>query len=267
MVEREPAVAGFFYPSSPKELSGVIKGMLAETAGIGHEGSVIGAVVPHAGYVYSGRTAAISYSAVRDSGKRRFVIAGPNHEGFPPYTATYSSGAWKTPLGSCDIDGELASRFSGITLEDEVANRSEHSVEVQLPFLQVICDRNFSFFPLILGDQRKIVAMEIGRIAAGMGKETVFIASSDLTHYKPEETARKRDMKLIDRIVALDLDGFYSTLVTEDVSACGYGAIAALIHYTKLVRGRMILTGYDTSGTASGDHRSVVGYPSLIAVA
>ncbi len=264
--EREPAVAGDFYPLDPQELGGMLDSLLSVSPSVQVDGEIIGAVVPHAGYAYSGKIAAISYSYIKRSGKKRFVIAGPNHQGSPPSSSTYSSADWNTPLGTCRVDHALENYFSPLVEEDSYANLFEHSVEVQLPFIQRLLGNDFTFFPIIMGDQRRYRAEEIGKKMALAGTDSVFIASSDLTHYEPDSVAREKDRKLIEKIYNLDLEGFYLTLAAEKISACGYGPIAALMHYTIAKKGRIIHTGYGTSGESSGDYGSVVGYPSLIAV-
>ncbi len=268
--DRPPSVSGAFYPSDPKELQDVISTMLSlvnTQVSINPE-KLIGVVVPHAGYIYSGQTAAHAYSLVKNSTKREYVIIGPNHSSYPPETSIYPGGEWITPLGRSPVDAvmaeEIMERARGSKL-DEKAHRKEHSVEVQLPFLQYLFDAEFTFVPIIMGDQRMEMAAYLSHGLMSMKKLPLIIASSDLTHYEPLETARRKDRMLLDAVESLDLHRFYRTLEQNVITACGYGAIATLMSVTGELGGKMQVLNYSTSYETSGESYSVVGYSAIAA--
>lgn len=264
---RNPAVSGTFYPSDGKELKDMIMHLLSEVhIGINFK-KIIGVIVPHAGYIYSGKTAAYSYSVLMKSSIRKFIVVGPNHRSFPPYAAVGTSGFWMTPLGNARIDEDLANSIvsaNNVLVNDPMAQREEHSVEVQIPFLQYIFQDSFSFVPIILGDQDEETAVAISRVLKPYLDDTVLIASSDLTHYEPKEVAQSKDSKLIEDIISLNTNKFYETLKSRRISACGYGAIAVLMELTKSLGGNIKLLNYSTSFDYSKDDSFVVGYSSLV---
>ncbi|MEM0157694.1 MAG: AmmeMemoRadiSam system protein B, partial [Thermoplasmataceae archaeon] len=229
---------------------------------------LIGVVVPHAGYIYSGQTAAFAYSLVKNSTARDFAIIGPNHSSYPPETSIYPGGAWITPLGRSSVNMKMAEEIKdgarGSKL-DEKAHRKEHSVEVQLPFLQYLFDEEFTFVPIIMGDQRLEMATYLSDGLTTLRKLPMIIASSDLTHYEPLETARRKDRMLLDAVESLDLHRFYRTLEQNVITACGYGAIATLMSVTVKLGGKMQVLNYSTSYETSGESYSVVGYSAIAA--
>ncbi len=264
-MDRPPAVSGFFYPQATEDLKKLISDLDKEVQEPEPCGDIIGVVVPHAGYIYSGHTAMFSYEVLKKTGKRRFVILGPNHGSYPGYAAVYSEGSWITPFGPAKIDSELSdsiSRNCSSIRSDNSAHSIEHSIEVQIPFLQYSFEE-FQFSPIVLGDQSEQVAIEIGNSLNELPRDVVFIASSDLTHYENESSAEKKDHELISAMESLDTSYFYSLIGKKKISACGYGAIAILMHITKLRGGSLKLLDYSTSGKVSKDWSSVVGYASL----
>ncbi|MGC8608462.1 MAG: MEMO1 family protein [Thermoplasmata archaeon] len=261
---RDPVVAGYFYPDDAIELRSLISSFNMQEEVYGNR--LIGTVVPHAGYIYSGKTAMFSYSAIKNYSSRKFIIIGPNHNPFTEFTSLYPEGSWKTPMGLAKIDSDLAEKIlkkSKYIVEDEDSHNREHSIEVQIPFLQYLFGNDFSFVPLILGYQEKYIAEDIASAILPYISEAVVIASSDFTHYESEKSVEKKDFDLISKITSLDVDGFYEILEKENVSACGYGAIATLMIITKKMKGSIRLLNHSTSGDATGDYRSVVGYASL----
>jgi AmmeMemoRadiSam system protein B len=179
-------------------------------------------------------------------------------------------GVWETPLGQVEVDGELASRLavnSGILDFDDLAHSRDHCLEVQLPFLQYIKKNQFKFVPVIMILQDKATALEIGK---SIGETTrtlniLLVASSDFTHYEPNIEAHRKDAELIKAILDLDISEFYTTLERDNVSACGYGAIASVMTASKaLGASKGELLRYATSGDVTGDVKSVVGYASII---
>lgn len=261
---RHPAVAGQFYPGRGAELEHQLDGMLRPEK----ELSALGAVVPHAGYVYSGHVAAEVYSRLPKA--QTYVILGPNHHGMGSPVAL-SRDSWRTPLGTIDSDGVLADALAGSIIDhDETAHLYEHSIEVQLPFLQRrFSGQEFQILPICMGLQDEETAVEVGGALASAAKKVnrscVFIASSDFTHYEPQETARSVDAKLIEAILNMDVPELYERVRRHNASACGYGPIAATITASSLQgakAGRLL--AYATSGDVSGDYNQVVGYGAVV---
>ena len=276
MQVRRPAVAGAFYPADPQELKELIRASYLHRLGPGGEpppeylsSGVVPCLSPHAGYVYSGAVAAHTYlhvSSLRNP--ELVVIVGPNHYAVGSGVATFKEGRWETPLGPVSVDAEAARKIvesTGILDFDPSAHRMEHSLEVQLPFLQHIYGE-FSMLPISLGFQDIETARTLGEGIANLleGRDAVLIASSDLTHYETAEQARSKDTQLLNRVEALDLEGFYGTLERLNVTACGYGAIATVIQACKKLgfkKGELLK--YSNSGETTRDMNEVVGYASL----
>ena len=277
MLLRKPAVAGQFYPADPSELSALIDGCYTHPLGPGREppspptkADVVAVVCPHAGYVYSGPVAAHSFlhvSSLRDP--ELIVVVAPNHYGIGSGVSTFDQGEWETPLGRLRVDAAASKRLvelAEIVSVDPDAHRLEHSLEVQLPFLQKIYGDSVPILPISLLfqdiDTAKAVADALTKVLKG--RKAVLVASSDLTHYEPAETAREKDNALLQQVLKMDLDGFYSTLERLNVTACGYGAIASVMHTAESLglRSPEILK-YATSGDTTGDNVQVVGYGAL----
>ena len=260
---RKPAVAGQFYPSSPERLKLELENCF-EGLKIKEDKSVVGAVCPHAGYVYSGRTAAHSYAVIPHV--ETYVILCPNHTGYGS-AVSLSTDTWLTPLGRLEVDMEFVDALPKHIIDlDEVAHLHEHSLEVQLPFLQYRFGGSFKIVPICLGLQDQETASEVGmeirEAIETTGRRVVVIASSDFTHYMPHEVAKKNDLYVIEAILNLDPDEFYRRLGEIGASVCGYGAIASMIY--AVGDGRAELLDYSTSGEITGDYRSVVGYASIV---
>jgi AmmeMemoRadiSam system protein B len=258
---RLPAVAGQFYPGSGAELEHQLDGMLHTEKEI----TCLGAVVPHAGYIYSGQVAAEVYSRLPKA--ETYVIIGPNHHGLGSPVAL-SRESWRTPLGVVEPDLELADALSGSIIDhDETAHLHEHSIEVQIPFLQKRF-QGFKILPILMGLQDEQTAVEIGqelsRAIKKLNRSCIVIASSDFTHYEPQETARKVDAKLLEAILNMDVPELYERVYRYDATACGYGPIAATITATAALGAKAgQLLAYATSGDVSGDYSQVVGYAAI----
>ncbi|AKB53480.1 AmmeMemoRadiSam system protein B [Methanosarcina sp. A14] len=262
---RQPAVAGQFYPLRPENLEKELK-QCFEGLDI-RERNILGAVCPHAGYVYSGRVAAHVYAALPKADT--YVLFGPSHTGYGS-PVSVSTDTWKTPLGTLEVDRELAEGLAGSIVDvDELGHRYEHSIEVQLPFLQYRFDQNFRILPICLGMQDEETAIEVGTLIANLvsksGKKVAFIASSDFTHYQPANLARETDNEIIEAILNLDVPGIYERLYRRNASVCGYGPISAMLTASKkLGATRAELLKYSNSGEVSGDMNAVVGYAAII---
>lgn len=263
---RHPIVAGQFYPAQASRLSRMISGMVDEQA---EKEDVIGVVSPHAGYQYSGPVTAAAISRIKL--KDTFVILGPNHTGMGKALSIMTGGSWETPLGSIEIDTELAGQIltaSRYLEEDDKAHQYEHSIEVQIPFLQYF-SKDFRIVPVAFSYHSPAAYKDIGRAIAravkGTEKGVVIIASSDMTHYEPQESARQKDNKAIEAILDLDEDELLRRVDEFGISMCGYAPTVALITAAKALGAtRADLVRYQTSGDVTGDYSSVVGYAAII---
>jgi AmmeMemoRadiSam system protein B len=275
---RRPTQAGAFYAGDAESLKRQIKDCFLHEFGpqklpmVSVDGSrrIVGLVCPHAGYMFSGAVAANAYYALALDGKPdTVVILGPNHTGYGSGLAVAAEGFWRTPLGDVEVDGETASqivREARVVDVDELAHRFEHSVEVQLPFLQYLYGSGFKFVPVCFQMQDLASAVEVGEALATVlaGRNAVVIASSDLTHYEPQRTAVAKDMAVLKAVEAMDEKRFYSVIEEQNVTACGYGPIAALMTAAKALGAKEAdLLCYKTSGDVSGDYSGVVGYAAV----
>ncbi len=262
---REPAYAGQFYPSAPSQLREMIKTMVEEKT---TREEVVGIVAPHAGYIYSGPVVGALVSRVKI--KDTAVILCPNHTGRGKLFSIMTRGTWRTPLGNVEIDSELAEKIkvnSRYLEEDEMAHRFEHAVEVQLPFLQYF-KPDVKLVPIVLGHGNGVTYKEIGRgIAAAitsLKKDTLIIASSDMTHYESQESVSSKDAQAIKAMLDLDEDELLKRIERYNITMCGYGPAISLISAAReLGAEKAELVKYQTSGDAFGDYSSVVGYAGL----
>ncbi|MEO9277178.1 MAG: MEMO1 family protein [Nitrososphaera sp.] len=273
---RTPAVAGMFYPKTNQELKKTIRDCFFHDYGpkkiqpTTSKKKIFGVICPHAGYAYSGPIAANSYYAISGLKPELVIIVGPNHWGIGSDVATMKDAVWRTPLGDIEVDTESAmeiNRISKFIELDFFSHSKDHSLEVQIPILQEIYSHKFKILPIILNDQSYKTAKSIGAAIARIAKnkKSIIIASSDFTHYEPNDYAHKQDSALIEPILSLDIDRFYTILQEKQVTACGYGAIASVMEACKQLgatRGELIK--YATSGDISGDKNSVVGYASIV---
>jgi AmmeMemoRadiSam system protein B len=263
---RKPAVAGYFYPQKEAALRSLLGGMVDPEA---KKEKARAIVSPHAGLPYSGYVAGAVYSSVLLP--QRFVILGPSHRGQRARFGMVKEGAWETPLGEVPIDSALAEellRRSPLIKVEEAAHEEEHSVEVQLPFLQYLCT-GFSIVPLTVSPEADYRDLEeLGIAMAGAVRqaeeEVLVVASTDMSHYVSQETAREKDFLAIKRIQALDARGLFDVVQDEAISMCGFQPTAAAILAAKeLGASRADLIRYMTSGDTSGDYHQVVGYAGL----
>ncbi len=273
---RTPAVAGMFYPKEEDELRSSIRDSFLHSYGPGKlppsESSkkIYGVICPHAGYAYSGPIAAHSYYAMSSEKYALFVIVGPNHWGIGCSVASMKECKWQTPLGNVEVDSESSvelNKISGVIELDFYSHTREHSLEVQIPMLQEVYSHQFKIVPVILINQDYTTVKQVGSAIAKIAKrkKAVIIGSSDLTHYEENSVAHKQDKLLIEPILKLDLDDFYRVLQENQVSACGYGAIAStMLACKELGATQGTLLKYATSGDIAGDMTSVVGYPSIV---
>ncbi|MCS7131154.1 MAG: AmmeMemoRadiSam system protein B [Hadesarchaea archaeon] len=274
---RRPAVAGTFYEGDVGSLREQIEWCYTHPHGPGEvpkprEGkrSLIGLVSPHAGYMYSGPVAVHGFAYMARDGKpKSVVILGPNHTGLGSGVSTMTSGEWLTPLGRVRVDRQLAEiirKECDLIDVDELAHAHEHSIEVQLPFLQHLFGQDFNMVPICMMMQDEETSEEVGQAIAkaAKGKDVVIIASTDFTHYEPQASAMAKDKKAIDRILALDWRGLLRVVYEEDISMCGFGPVAAMLCAAKELGAKKAeLLKYATSGDTAGPMPQVVGYCSI----
>lgn len=265
---RLPAVAGRFYPGNPKELAAAVK-TFTQVDDQQAKVQVRACLVPHAGYMYSGGVAGAVFSRINLP--RKILVIGVRHypQGAP--LAILSEGAWRTPLGDVPIASSLAVQLRkecAELREDSVAHSREHSLEVELPFLQVLSP-GFSFVPVAIGtvrfDELSETGEGIARALQNMPEEVLIVTSSDMNHYEDDGITRNKDGKAIDCMLKLDPKGLYNVCRAEHISMCGLGpAVTMLTAIKRLGAQNAELVRYATSGDISGNRNEVVGYAGLI---
>jgi AmmeMemoRadiSam system protein B len=270
MTTRPPAVAGSFYEGTPERLRAQVEACFAvNPPPPAQKQRFIGAVVPHAGLVYSGHVAAAFY-AIAELPKR-FVILCPNHTGAGHFAAINREGAWRTPLGDVPIDTPLAEALMEETplfAEDTRAHAREHSLEVQLPFLQHLLPE-FTFVPICLGAHRFDYAEEAGRAIAAVLQEEQepvgILASSDLNHYQDQRTTLRKDQLALDEVGKRDPRELWRVVEEHDVSMCGFIPTTAMLVAANILGATSAtLIKHATSGDVNGDYSQVVGYASML---
>jgi AmmeMemoRadiSam system protein B len=267
---RPPAVAGTFYEGSADRLLRQVDACFAANPPAPAEKErFIGAVVPHAGLMYSGHVAAAFYA--RAELPRRWIILCPNHTGAGHFAAINRSGAWRTPLGDVAIDTPLADALMAGTalLEDDArAHAREHSLEVQLPFLQRLLGGDLTFVPICLAARRYDQVEEIGRVIAEIvrreNEPVGILASSDLNHYEDQRETLRKDQLAIDEVLARNPRELWRVVDEYDVSMCGFiPTTTMLVAANALGAARAHLIKHATSGDVNGDYSHVVGYASI----
>jgi AmmeMemoRadiSam system protein B len=265
---RKPVVAGQFYPADASDLRRQIESFSAKKA---KKEDAIACVLPHAGYIYSGGVAAqtVSRISIRD----KVILLGPNHTGYGTPFSIMASGSWLTPLGEVAIDEKLAGEIlSSCELfeDDQQAHLYEHSLEVELPFLQYF-KADFKIVPIAIASGNLAELKKAGKgIADAINKldikdSTLIVASSDMTHYEPQSSAENKDKQAIGAIIELDEDKLMQKVRQLNISMCGYAAVAVMLTAAKLLGAKKgELVKYQTSGSYSGDYNSVVGYAGLL---
>jgi len=263
---RQPAVAGYFYPGTKEELERELASFLSSTK---EKTRATAIVVPHAGYMYSGHVAGEVYASIQLPDT--FIILCPNHTGAGSDFDLYPDGEWLTPLGSVKVDAELSQALLDLfprAKKDGRAHLREHSLEVQLPFLQYLRG-DFRFVPLCIRQFHYDYLQELGHALASIisnsGREILIVASSDMTHYESQESAHRKDRLAIEQMEKLDARGLYDTVHRFDISMCGYlPATATLIAAGELGAQGGKLAKYATSGDVTHDYQQVVGYAGLV---
>ncbi|MBI4720780.1 MAG: AmmeMemoRadiSam system protein B [Chitinivibrionia bacterium] len=275
---RKPAVADQFYPADPGRLRADIREFLSNADVAPPAGRILALVSPHAGYVYSGQVAAHGYKLLQAQGARTVIVISPSHVEFFPFASIYGGGGYETPLGVIPVDKELANRIASngdlVRLSDkghlqERLSRQEHALEVQLPFLQCVLG-SFSVVPIVMGDQSWEICEALGEAIAPVLKEpgAVIVASSDLSHFHPEKTARSLDSAFCGLLEKMDAELLYEGIEDRSFEACGAGpVIASILACTSAGTSECRILATATSADASGDRSSVVGYASAVITA
>jgi len=265
-VIRKAIVSGQFYPGTEKTLRKKVAELMPNAR---ETINAIGVISPHAGYVYSGPVAGEVLSKIKP--KKTYIILGPNHTGQGKPFGLDRDEDWETPLGKVEIDKDLADAIlmnSEYVEKDNTSHDYEHSIEVQIPFLQH-ANRDFKIVPIVVAASQakvyKTIGKEIASAVRTMKKEVTIIASSDMTHYESHESAEKKDKAAIEKILALDIDGFLATIEKYKISMCGYAPTAIMMAAAiELGAKKAELVKYNTSGDTSGDYSAVVGYAGIL---
>ena len=278
---RQPAVAGAFYPDNPEILKKLIESCFLDEAGVGYlpvlgsfdEGDYpINVMVPHAGYQYSGAIASHGYCEIVKNGfPEVFIIISPNHTGFGSEISVFNEGEWITPLGNVEVDAEFAKAIiesSDIASADFTAHIREHSIEVQLPFLQYFSD-DFKIVPITMGRQNFVTSNDLANAifdaAEKVNKSYCVIASTDLSHFNNQEKANKVDGFVLEDIEEMNEFKLFEEVVQYNITMCGYGPVMTTMSLSKRCeRNTSKILAYGTSGDVTGDFTSVVGYASGI---
>lgn len=263
---RQPAVAHRFYPGNPQELARTVQSLLPPDPAVKRK--ALGVVSPHAGYIYSGAMAGRTIGSVEIP--RTVIILGPNHHGRGAKAAV-STTDWQMPGGVVPCDTEISKALIGVSellSEDELAHQFEHSIEVQVPFLQEL-QPELQIVAISLSSLNYQECIEIGEAIAGVivqsTDEILMVASTDMSHYESRSSASAKDKRALDKVLALDPEGLYRTVLKERISMCGFIPVAVtLVAAIKLAASRAELVGYTDSGAVSGDTDQVVGYAGVI---
>lgn len=278
---RQPAVAGGFYPADPKRLAHMIDGLLAGASEPKIDGTILAAVAPHAGYLYSGPVAAFTYAALKGRTYARVVVIAPSHCASFAFSSVYDGDAYATPLGAIPVDREFARKLAvlhpSVKLSDQghapASAGSEHAIEVQLPWLQRVLAGNFQLVPIVMGDHRYQTSRALGaalakliRSESGVG-DTLVLASSDLSHYHPYTEAESIDRKTLHALESWDYFSMARNFNARVWEACGGAPIvAAMVYAERMGANRAQVLEYENSGDISGEREQVVGYSADVFV-
>ena len=267
-VLRKSVIAGSWYPGDPSVLRKDIKNYFKAVPDLAVEGEIVALIAPHAGYIYSGQVAAYAYKLICGKKYDAVVVIGPSHRVAFSGVSIYSRGGYETPLGVVSVNKSMAEAIrdlNEIIKEMPAAHLQEHSLEIQLPFLQVALG-DFSFVPLVMGDQNENTCRKLATTihrAAG-GRKILIVASSDLSHFHDYNTAKKLDEVILRHLKESDAAGLMETLSDGTAEACGGGPmVVAMLAAQMLGANRARLLKYANSGDVTGDKSSVVGYASV----
>lgn len=266
---RTPAVAGLFYPEPADELANVIDTLLEKNSLDFSPEKIYGLIVPHAGYVYSGQTAAYAYNLLRNKSYKTVVVLAPSHREYFQGISLFAGNGYNTPLGTVPID---------VTLSEQIIQNSkdvfgglighgdhEHSLEVQIPFLQKVL-KDFKLVPMVIGDQSRNYIDSLAEVLSEVyNDEILIVASSDLSHFHKKEEAKILDGVIVDYINNLDHENLLADLEKNKCEACGGGPIVSLIKAaSKNNFNKAKVLHVSDSGDVTGDNTGVVGYLSAV---
>jgi MEMO1 family protein len=264
-MKRIPAVAGTFYPEKPEELGRMVDELLGKAA---HDTTCKAIMVPHAGLVYSGSVAGAVYAKARIP--KQCILIGPNHSGFGSDLALYPAGEWHTPLGVCIVPKKLVEKLSTLTpLEiDPMAHSTEHSLEVQLPFLQRIRP-DLELVPILIANYETDILIQLGKLIGQLvqatKEEILLIGSTDMTHYEPRDLAEKKDHLAIEEILKGKPEVFVQTIHNQRISMCGWAPMTIILSALReMGESRASLVSYRTSADQTHDTKAVVGYAGMV---
>ncbi len=263
---RKAAVAGYFYPSNRQKLLDEIETLLSiSKPGINLQ-NISGIISPHAGYIYSGKTAAYAYNLLREKEIDKVVIISPSHREYFPGICIYEGDGYETPLGVAEIDQLFADKLineSRIIYRGIEGHRDEHAIEVQIPFLQKVLIK-FKIIPVVIGDQGKMFIDELAeRIGQTADDKTLIVASSDLSHYYSKQEADQLDSVIENDIKEFNFEKLQNDLKYKNCEACGGGPIVVMMKAASLMNKKnAAVLNRSNSGDITGDYSSVVGYLS-----
>lgn len=265
---RKPAVAGLFYPSNPQKLKKEVLQHLDTSVPQIFPQEIFGLVSPHAGYIYSGSTAAYGFNTLKDKNIETVIIISPSHREYYPGVSIYNGDGYETPLGVIPINQKIADKLidgRGNIFRGIEGHKEEHAIEVQLPFLQCVLD-NFSIVPIVMGDQGQVfVEALVTKLNEVVNDNTLLLASSDLSHYYSATEADQKDSIIEKDINNFDYEQLTSDLSNKNCEACGGGTILTIMKVAKLnKKNKSIVLNRTHSGNISGDNEQVVGYLSAV---
>ena len=265
---RKPAVAGLFYPSNPQVLEREVEKYLNSSVPPKDLSNVFGLISPHAGYIYSGATAAIGFNTLKNKNIETVIIISPSHREYFPGVSIFNGDGYETPLGMIPVNQEMADKLvdeRGNIFRGIEGHRDEHAIEVQLPFLQCVLNK-FSIVPIVMGDQGSIFVDSLAqKLNEEINDNTLLVASSDLSHYYTSTEADKKDSIIEKDIIEFNLQQLSDDLTNKKCEACGAGPILTVMKSAKLRNiSKSEILGRTHSGVVSGDYNQVVGYLSAV---
>lgn len=265
---RHQQVAGYFYPAEKDKLQKDISSLLQSAKTEKSFNKIFGIVSPHAGYIYSGKTAAYVYNLLKDKSYKTVIVISPSHAEYFPGISIYDGDAYETPLGIVEIDQVMTDKLvedSKIIFRGIQGHRKEHALEVQIPFLQSVLN-DFKIVPIVMGDQSKMFVDELAeRIAKVVNDETLVVASSDMSHFYDAEEADRLDSVVEKRIIDFDFEQLLKDLDDKECEACGGGIIAVMMKAASLKNiTKSVVLNRSDSGDVTGDKSEVVGYLSAV---
>lgn len=274
---RKACVSGLFYESNPEFLKNDVEELFSYVNESNYDySSVVAGIIPHAGYVYSGKTACYTFNEIaKGELPDIFIIIGPNHTGYGTMIDVCDFDKWESPLGLVDVDNEFIDELLNVdenVYVDNSAHLREHSIEVEIPLIQHICaNHEFKIVPIVISQQIpklcENLAKSIKAVSDKLNRKCMVIASTDLNHYDDEKTTQFLDDKIIKSVESMDMNHMVKEINDYDISMCGFGPVIVANNYAKLQNAdTSIVLNHTTSGETSGDYDSVVGYMSGIMV-